>query len=670
MPLNLTQKILHSHLVSGDVVVGADVIVGVDQVLIEDATGTMAGDAVRGARRRRRRRSAGGALRRPQRAADRRPQHAGPPLPAVVLRTATASATPRPGNGISHYVHLERFARPGELLVGADSHTTTAGALGMFAIGAGGLEVAVAMAGYGVRAALPRVVGVELTGRLRRLGRGQGRHPGAAAPPRRARRRRARSSSSSATASPDLSTTGRATICNMIVETGATTARVPQRRADAAAGSQRRAGRPTSARWPPTPAAAYDDDGADRPVRGWSRWSRSRTRPGNVVPVARGRRHRGRAGLRRLVGQQLLRGPRDGRRRAPRARGAPGRRADRHARVPADPRHDRAAPASTAPARRRRADAGADLRAVHRHRPGADQRAGRRCARSTATSPAAAAPPRTRSTCARPSTAAAERADRRHHRPADRCDRPPLRPRRAARRLADRRPASSPRRCPRPSAERSRSSAAPNLVPPPQPEPLRDDLDARVLIVVGDDISTGDMAPDGAIGMSRVVGHRRVRAGSCSAASTRTSTTARWQCGRRPHRRRPQLRPGLARASTPRWHRCTSACRAVVARSFARIHRRNLIAVGILPLVFADDAAWSRSPGRPALADPGASPRRWRRPWTRSQPTWKAPERYASPSTSRPASGRSCWPAGCWQPSATGSGAQSHRPRPAPTRAS
>jgi aconitate hydratase len=53
----------------------------------------------------------------------------------------------RPGNGISHYVHLERFAKPGELLVGADSHSTMAGAVGMFAVGAGGLDVAVAMAG-------------------------------------------------------------------------------------------------------------------------------------------------------------------------------------------------------------------------------------------------------------------------------------------------------------------------------------------------------------------------------------------------------------------------------------------------------------------------------------------------------------------------------------------
>src|SRR6059058_2479587 len=72
----------------------------------------------------------------------------------------------RPGNGISHYLHLERFAQPGHVLVGADSHTTMAGALGMLAIGAGATEVAVAMAGHPYVVERPRVVAVELRGRL------------------------------------------------------------------------------------------------------------------------------------------------------------------------------------------------------------------------------------------------------------------------------------------------------------------------------------------------------------------------------------------------------------------------------------------------------------------------------------------------------------------------
>jgi aconitate hydratase len=72
----------------------------------------------------------------------------------------------RPGNGICHYVHVERFARPGHILIGADSHTTTSGAVGMIAIGAGGLDVAVCMAGQPFEFQAPRVVGVELRGRL------------------------------------------------------------------------------------------------------------------------------------------------------------------------------------------------------------------------------------------------------------------------------------------------------------------------------------------------------------------------------------------------------------------------------------------------------------------------------------------------------------------------
>ena len=126
-----------------------------------------------------------------------------------------------PGHGISHYVHLERFARPGALLLGADSHSTMAGAVGMFATGAGGLEVAVAMAGYGFDLPCPRVVGVELTGRLR---------PGVEAKDvilELLRRHGVRGGRGAVfeffgDGVATISTTGRATICNMVVETGAT----------------------------------------------------------------------------------------------------------------------------------------------------------------------------------------------------------------------------------------------------------------------------------------------------------------------------------------------------------------------------------------------------------------------------------------------------------------
>ncbi len=82
------------------------------------------------------------------------------------MRPTTVSIFSKPGNGICHQVHLERFGKPGLTLLGSDSHTPTNGALGMIAIGAGGLDVAVAMGGGAFYLPCPRVVGVHLTGKL------------------------------------------------------------------------------------------------------------------------------------------------------------------------------------------------------------------------------------------------------------------------------------------------------------------------------------------------------------------------------------------------------------------------------------------------------------------------------------------------------------------------
>src|SRR5581483_6082153 len=132
----------------------------------------------------------------------------------------------RPGNGIAHYLHLERFARPGQVLVGADSHTTMAGALGMIAIGAGSTEVAVAMAGRPYVVERPLVVGVELRGRLPdwaqskdvvlELLRRRGVRGG-----------RGRVFEFHGDGVATLSATDRGTICNMVMETGATTGIFP-----------------------------------------------------------------------------------------------------------------------------------------------------------------------------------------------------------------------------------------------------------------------------------------------------------------------------------------------------------------------------------------------------------------------------------------------------------
>jgi aconitate hydratase len=217
----LTRQIIDDHLVGR---AEEELELRVDQVLLEDATGTMA------------------CLQFEQLGLDR------VALPTVsyvdhnvlqfdnknpedhaFLRSCAqryGQLYSRPGNGIAHYLHLERFALPGRILVGADSHTTMAGALGMLAIGAGATEVAVVMAGRPYVVERPRVTGVELRGALGpwvqskdvvlELLRRHGVRGG-----------RGRIFEFFGDGVVTLSATDRGTICNMIMETGATTGIFP-----------------------------------------------------------------------------------------------------------------------------------------------------------------------------------------------------------------------------------------------------------------------------------------------------------------------------------------------------------------------------------------------------------------------------------------------------------
>jgi aconitate hydratase len=167
MAENLTRRILREHLVEGELKPGEPIALKVDQTLLQDATGTMACMQFE-------------QLEVPRVKVARAVQYVDHNVIQLDFknpddhRMLQALARKygihysRPGNGICHYVHVERFARPGEILVGADSHTTTSGALGMIAIGAGGLDVAVAMGGYPYEIACPEVVEVYLDNRLER----------------------------------------------------------------------------------------------------------------------------------------------------------------------------------------------------------------------------------------------------------------------------------------------------------------------------------------------------------------------------------------------------------------------------------------------------------------------------------------------------------------------
>ncbi len=166
MGKNIVQKIFSSHLVSGKLKVGEEIAISVDQTLTQDATGTMA-----------------------------YLQFEAMGIPKVKTKLSVSYVDhntlqtgfenfddhlflqsiakkygiyfSKPGNGICHQVHLERFSVPGETLLGSDSHTPTCGGLGMIAIGVGGLDVAIAMAGGPFYITMPKVVLVKLSGALR-----------------------------------------------------------------------------------------------------------------------------------------------------------------------------------------------------------------------------------------------------------------------------------------------------------------------------------------------------------------------------------------------------------------------------------------------------------------------------------------------------------------------
>ena len=165
MATSLTRKILESHLVDGRWAVGEEIGIRIDQTLTQDATGTMAylQFEAMGIPRVRTELSVSYVDHNTiqigfENADDHRY------LQSVARRYGIYFS--RPGNGICHQVHLERFGRPGRTLLGSDSHTPTGGGLGMVAVGAGGLDVAMAMGGAPFYLACPRVVGIRLDGRL------------------------------------------------------------------------------------------------------------------------------------------------------------------------------------------------------------------------------------------------------------------------------------------------------------------------------------------------------------------------------------------------------------------------------------------------------------------------------------------------------------------------
>ena len=165
MGLTLAEKILRAHIIDGKPEKGTEVGIRIDQTLTQDATGTMAYiefEAMGIGQVRTERSVAYIDHNTLQSGFENADDHRF--IASVAKKHGIYYS--RPGNGICHQVHLERFGAPGKTLIGSDSHTPTGGGIGMLAIGAGGLDVAVAMGGGAYYITYPKIVNVELTGKL------------------------------------------------------------------------------------------------------------------------------------------------------------------------------------------------------------------------------------------------------------------------------------------------------------------------------------------------------------------------------------------------------------------------------------------------------------------------------------------------------------------------
>ena len=166
MKQNITRKILQSHLVEGKMIAGEEISIKIDQTLTQDATGTMSYLAFEalGIPKVRTEVSVSYIDHNTLQAGF---ENADDHLFLQSIAKKHGIYCSRPGNGICHQLHTERFAAPGKTLLGSDSHTPTSGALGMIAIGAGGMSVAMAMAGQPFPLVMPQVINAKLTGKLR-----------------------------------------------------------------------------------------------------------------------------------------------------------------------------------------------------------------------------------------------------------------------------------------------------------------------------------------------------------------------------------------------------------------------------------------------------------------------------------------------------------------------
>jgi aconitate hydratase len=587
---NLTRKILEEHLVDGDLKPGQPIGIRVDQTLLQDATGTMAFMQFE-------------QLDVPRVEVGRAVQYIDHNVVALDFKNPDdhrmlqaycrkyGAHFSRPGNGISHYVSLERFARPGDILIGADSHTTTSGALGMIAIGAGGLDVAVAMAGHPYEIACPEVVEVFLDGTLAR--------PWVQAKDIILELLRQLTASGgknkvfefAGRGTADLSIPERGTIANMIAELGATSAVFPP-------DDQTREWLRIQDREDDFTELAADDgcEYDDRVAIDLSELAPLVAKPhnpDNVVPVEE---IAGTPIAQVCMGSSVNSGYAD--------LALPGAiLADRDGQIV----HPEVAATATPGSRQilaAIAESGVYRQLVEGgvrmlepvcgpcvgmgQAPPSDANSLRTFNRNF---PGRSGTPEDCVYLCSPAVAAVSMLSGKIEDPREYGDAPELLP------MPELKPYVEDVHIFAPAepneAERIEIPRGPNIKTPPQHEPLEDSLSARIATVQPDNISTGDLAPDGV----EVMAYR-------SNIPAIAEFTFR--------HRDPEFRKRMQEwgagfivggenygQGSSREHAAIAplhlGVRAVFAKSFARIHRRNLVAQGILALTFKDDADYDRA---------------------------------------------------------------------------
>jgi aconitate hydratase len=590
MPLNLTNQILRDHLADGELKPGSTIALRIDQALLQDATGTMALMQYE-------------ELGVPRIKLDRAVQYVDHNVVQLdnknpddhrmlqALARKHGLHFSRPGNGISHYIHMERFAKPGQTQLGADSHTTQAGCLGMVAIGAGGLDVAVVLGGYPYEITCPEVVEVHLDGKLnrpwvqakdvilellRRLSASGGKNkvleftgPGTA----------------------DLTIPERATIANMVADLGATAGVFPPD-AQTRDWLERQERAHDYEDIGPDAQAEYDDR-IEIDLEGLGPLVAKPHNPDNVVPVEE---VAGTPIAQVCIGSSVNSGFAD--------LALPGAiLADRDGQIVHPEITATATPGSRqiltaiadAGVYRQLSDGGVrmlepvcgpcvgmgqappsganSLRTMNRNFPG---RSG--------------TPDDSVYLCS-PATAAVSLLTGRIEDPREYGDPPELLEMPALRPYLDDVHIFAP--ADEEEAERIEIPRGPNIKRPPKHTPLEESLTARIATVQPDDISTGDLAPDGV----EVMAYR-----------SNVPAIAEFTLRHRDPEFRKRLKEwgrGFIVAGhnygqgSSREHAALAplhlGVKAVFAKSFARIHRRNLVAQGILALTFDDEDDYERA---------------------------------------------------------------------------